>query len=164
MRAFILVLLIASFPVASAESFKTFGEWRVNEETAATFNGDFAFGEFCHSETKSCTWKVVINIECNSGDGYSILTNTAVLSSIEKITCQGKAPDYSEWFYSFNNWKTLESVIKSPGAKEIAFAFPVGNSQIRVVRFSLDGMQHATNILEKRFFKTSSRLANDVTL
>lgn len=137
-----------------------FNEWGVTQADdgssvgALTMLSDEAgFGEFCFYKDKSCTWELLINIECKVGDDNLIFANSTSSYSSLVAKCYGKSAKGKLFVYAFS-WKDLEGLIKQPtNVSQVAFAFPLKDSQFRVVRFSLNGLRESTGMLERRFFK-----------
>jgi hypothetical protein len=159
-QVFALCLSLLLSPVCLAGEPLMFNEWAVTQAddgssvAAITMLSEQAvFGEWCFYKSKKCTWELVINIECKVGDDHLVFANSTNSYSSLKVSCLGKSEKGDLYVYAFN-WKDLESLIKSPtDVSKVAFAFPLKNSEFRVVRFSLNGLRESTGMLERRFFK-----------
>jgi hypothetical protein len=137
-----------------------FNEWGVTQADDGSsvaaltmISDDAGFGEFCFYKIKSCKWELLINIECNVGDDHLVFANSTSNYASLVASCYGKSANGKLFVYAFS-WKELEALIKQPtNVSQVAFAFPLKDSQFRVVRFSLNGLRESTGMLERRFFK-----------
>jgi hypothetical protein len=124
---------------------------------AATTNdsGD-VLAEFCYFEDRECVWVLGTETQCEEGDEYPVLANSSGGARHLVVTCLMDGDD-GDHFYGFD-WKELEQVVK--GERWMGLAFPMRGDAFKVVRFSLDGIDQATEVLDSGFRRA---LENDST-
>jgi len=167
----VLISLVSAEAVAQSEPLmlKEWGVVQANDGSSVSavtvLSDQAAFGEWCFFSSKTCTWELLINVECIVGEQHLVLANSTSAYSALKIRCLGKPPQQDLYAYAFN-WKDLEDLIRSPtNVSKVAFAMPIRNSEFRVIRFSLDGLRESTGMVERRFFKGAQPASiNDQTL
>ena len=130
---------------------RKFGAWvtGVNESKASVYAGTTnesqgIFAQYCHIADGNCHWVLLNAIECEVGSNYTIFVNADIGASTHETQCMkvdGK-PRYT--FYSFDEITAI--TLKS---SKIAFAFPIGDSQFKVSRFSLSGSNEALDLMAK---------------
>lgn len=130
---------------------RQFGAWAagVNNGKTAVYAGTTnesqgIFAQYCQTADGNCYWVLVNDIECEVGSKYTIFVNADIGASTHETQCMkvdGK-PRYT--FYSFDEITAI--TLKS---SKIAFAFPIGDSQFKVSRFSLSGSNEALDLMAK---------------
>jgi hypothetical protein len=155
-RAWLALVLLTGLPHLTFAQAQQFGDWRVELDDsgdfmyAATINDSGEIlGEYCYFSSEQCNWILGMATECDEGDTYVLLGNSSKAAKPLDVTC---LTDLGEGVhvYAFE-WKELESVIK--GAKWVGMAFPMQGDAFTVVRFSLDGIDASTRLMETGFKK-----------
>lgn len=135
---------------ASAQERK-FGAWSVgvSESKAIVYAGttnesNGIFGQFCQTTADSCAWVLINDLACEVGSQYNVLVNSDIGSASHGISClkvDGKPR------YVFSKFDEITATVLK--ASKIAVAFPVGDSQFQVSRFSLSGSNEALDLMGK---------------
>jgi hypothetical protein len=174
MRATKVCLMIVGWvAVASAADQMQFGEWAVsltaNKQSvyAATANDSGSiFGEYCSLATGKCSWLLGFDYRCDNDARYPVLVNSKAGAAQLTVICGGRvnngnqrAPFYQ---YIFTDWKALESLIKN--SDRVGFAFPIQSDQFTVVRFSMNGIQAASESAEALAAKASQKSTTNQVL
>jgi hypothetical protein len=154
---FFSVLLMLVCGIAQAADFTSHGDWGVafskdrTQVLAVVVNqSNDVLGEFCFFDGGKCYWAVGNKTQCKEGDSYLFLVNTdeGAVSLVGK--CVGWDNTMNTYDYEFD-WKGIEGALKDSHATAVAFAMPLTNTQINVIRFSLKGITEATADAEARF-------------
>ena len=150
---------------------KVFGDWSVGVTDskdwiyAVTVNDSKAvFGERCSIKDGRCHWIIALDIGCESSDGKSkqpILVNSEGGAAYLELVCEGETSN-GVHRYLFTSWKDIETLIDE-GAR-IGFALPLKSGQFEVVRFSLNGMKQARELVEEATEKVSKTSTRNQTL
>jgi hypothetical protein len=156
--ALILTLLTG---VAQASPPVTFFDWFSGPtDDNASFSAITAndaseiLGEFCFYSTQKCSWQISIDLRCKENEQHWVLANADSAYEPLTITCMGFNKANSKYNYSFNSWKDAEALFKNRQNNLVGFAMPIANTQFRVIRFSLKGVNDATGYLEHEFQKS----------
>lgn len=135
---------------ASAQERK-FGAWSVgvSESKAVVYAGtnnesNGVFGQFCQSTEAVCSWVLINSLDCEVGSKYSVLVNSDAGAAAHETTCFKVDGKPRHVFTKFD--EITATVLKS---SKIAVAFPVGDSQFQVSRFSLSGSNEALDLMGK---------------
>lgn len=168
----VCLVILSCVGVARAADNMQFGEWTVNVTDnkqwvygATSNDSGSVFGEYCSLETGKCNWLLGLDKRCTSDASYPVLANSKAGSAQLTVVCAGpvsnnnQAPFYQ---YVFTDWKTLESLIKN--SDRVGFAFPMQADQFIVVRFSMNGLQQATETAEGLASKASAKSTTNQVL
>lgn len=155
-RKIFSIALCAVMPFAHGGT--TFDDWEAGvTDDGKTFyaftlnDSGSVFGEWCYASAGKCFWMIGMETGCETESSYPVLANTEALASPLSIKCGGKVTDTQLSRYQFEDYKSLEALLK--GAHHIGFAFPMQSDQFKVVRFSLTGSTRAVGAMEAAIAK-----------
>jgi hypothetical protein len=158
MRSLLAVLVLALFAgvAQAATPPQQFFDWfsgptDVSFVAMTTNDANEALGEFCFYSTQKCSWQISIDLRCKENEDHWILANADSAYEPLQIKCMGFNTGNKRYNYAFENWKEAEAIIKKRQNNMIGFAMPIGNTQFRVIRFSLKGVNDATKYAEDHF-------------
>jgi hypothetical protein len=155
------LLLIPSIALSA-----TFDKWEAgisdDHQTfyAFTLNDSGSiFGEWCTVSTRICVWMVGMDSGCEGDSTYPVLANTDTGAAPLNIKCGGKLADTNLSRYQFQDYKSVEGLLK--GSHMIGFAIPMKADQFKVVRFSLSGSERAISAMEAAVAKVVKPKSGD---
>ncbi|QJW84375.1 hypothetical protein HK414_13060 [Ramlibacter terrae] len=127
---------------ASAQNYADWTVQKIDGENAflaATMNSTGGiFGRLCSPE--GCLWVMTLQATCTDGNEYPALLSTPNGAVHVDLRC---APnDRVKGRYVFTNYELANKAISGTGT--IGIAFPMESGDFRVSRFSLRGMEAAT--------------------
>ena len=154
-------IALAGTPVVFQNWFSGSSDKRTSVSAMTVNNEDEILGEFCFYSSEKCTWEISIPVQCKEDAQFWILANAESAYLPLQLTCLGLNTNNSKYNYEFMNWKDIESLLKDRQNSVVAFAMPIGNTQFRVIRFSLLGVHEATKHAEQKFFASLPQKATE---
>jgi hypothetical protein len=138
MKFLLAGLATASFQMAFSQ---TAGLWDYeikNDFYAGTTNDSSnTFGQQCATSDKTCRYFVGMPSSCQDKVSYPALVNSDGGAFHARLLCVGRVGKYNLYHYVFEDFANIDSAVKN--SARIGIAVPMENSEVMVLRFSLDG-------------------------
>ena len=139
-----LVISVLGTPVSvSGEIVGKVKDWAVGQSGTDILYGTTGnvknniFGQFCSTENGKCIYQVSLPQGCKKGGTYSSLVATDSASQVFTLYCNGKSRDGKQSFYTFSDFKKMDSLVRT--GKKIGVVTAQKDGSFLVVRFSLVG-------------------------
>jgi len=139
-----LALSVLGIPASvSGEVVGKVKDWAVGKSgTDVLYSGtsnvkNNIFGQFCSTRNGKCIYQVSLPQGCEKGATYSSLVATDSASQTFTLFCGGKSSDGTQSFYTFSDFKKIDSLVRT--GKKIGIVTAQKDGSFLVVRFSLVG-------------------------
>jgi hypothetical protein len=158
MRAVMVVLAAFVLGLAApVQAEEAFGDWSVgiSDDAGSIYAGTVndsgeMLAEICYFENRNCFWVLGMKTKCEEDAEYPILINSSGGARHVTVTCFAAGLKGGDHLYGMP-WKEIEESIK--GQEWVGIALPMQGDAFKVVRFSLDGIDQATDEMEGAFRK-----------
>lgn len=152
MKNLLIVITFLFIPGFVHSADEVHGDWKVSvfkdtqmTGTSTVNSSGSVFGLICVAKNSSCTFYVSPQTTCEDGTISDILINSEAGAFSTRIECM----KLDDTYYSIiKETSTVQEVMMK--SKNIGIAFPMGNGQFKVVRFSLIGSNAAINSAVKK--------------
>ena len=146
MKFLVTGLATTFFQMASSQ---TVGSWDYeikNDFYAGTTNDSSnTFGQHCSTSDKTCQYFVGLPSSCQDKVSYPALVNSDSGAFHARLVCVGRVGKYNLYRYVFEDFAKIDSAVKN--STRIGIAVPMENSEVIVLRFSLDGALAAITLM-----------------
>jgi hypothetical protein len=155
-----------AFASASAANQTRFGDWSIqvldNDSVLAGTTNDSGrmFGKICYVSNQNCVWVMSVSDRCENGATYPGLVNADSGGWPVTMQCIGNAKEGQ--FLMFEEYDKMQTISANDPA--IGIALPMQGGNFKVLRFSLNGSQEATQAAESIVVRAAKSNTSDLTL
>ena len=149
MKPMMFVVAIMATICVQGAAAQTIGAWdyeTTNDLYAGTTNDSSnTFGQQCAMAERSCSYFVGLPASCKEGASTPAVVNADSGAFQARLICIGRGGRYNLFRYVFEDFDVIDSAVRN--SRRISIAVPMGNSEVAVLRFSLDGATAAIALM-----------------
>lgn len=153
-----IVAVVATLCILPA-SAQTIGAWDyevANDLYAGTTNDSSnILGQQCVATERTCLYLVGLPARCREAASIPAVVNSDSGAFPVRLMCIGRGGKYNLYRYVFEDFGAIDAAVRN--SRRIGIAVPMDDSEVAVLRFSLDGATAALTLMrgaaERRFGK-----------
>ena len=149
MKPMIFVAAVLATIYVPSASAQTTGAWdyeTTHDFYAGTTNDSSnTLGQQCAMAERTCRYFVGLPASCKEGASSPAVVNADGGAFPAKLICIGRGGRYNLYRYTFEDFGAIDAAVRS--SKRIGIAVPLENSEVTVLRFSLDGATAAITLM-----------------